>query len=236
MLWAQNGVFMVIALVRTVILYFVIVGGIRLMGKRQIGELEPTELVVALLIADLASVPMQDYGIPLLFGIIPIITLLCLTMAVSVLTVRSVRFRSIFCGRPSIIIEKGAIVQREMMKNRLTIDELMEELRLNGVTDLTTIHYGILETNGQLSLLPYAKEIPVTAEQMGKTPKDAGLPLVIINDGQLFQKNLAKRGLDTIWLHDQLAMRNLSHHSQVYLFTVDEGQGVYCLPKEEGTP
>lgn len=226
---------MVIAFVRTIILYFVIVAGIRLLGKRQVGELEPSELVVALLIADLASVPMQDYGIPLLFGLIPIITLLCLTMAVSILTVRSVKFRTLFCGRPSVIIEQGVIQQREMMKNRLTIDELMEELRLKGVSDLTTVKYGILETNGQLSILPYAQELPVTAGQMHLNPKELGLPLVIINDGQLLPQNLALRGLNEGWLSHQLSAHNLTHPKQVFLLTVDEAHQVYLIAKE-GTP
>ena len=116
---------MVIAFLRTIILYIFIIAGIRLMGKRQVGELEPSELVLALLIADLAAVPMQDFGIPLLTGIVPIFTLLCLTMALSVLTMRSVRFRALMCGKPSIIVENGKLHQREMQKNRFTVDELM---------------------------------------------------------------------------------------------------------------
>ena len=121
---------MVIAFVRTIILYLFIIAGIRLMGKRQVGELEPSELVLALLIADLAAVPMQDFGIPLLTGIIPIFTLLCITMILSVLTMKSVKFRAIVCGRPSIIVENGKLCQQEMKKNRFTVDELMEELRM----------------------------------------------------------------------------------------------------------
>ena len=114
---------MVIAFVRTIILYLFIIAGIRLMGKRQVGELEPSELVLALLIADLAAVPMQDFGIPLLTGIIPIFTLLCITMILSVLTMKSVKFRAIVCGRPSIIVENGKLCQQEMKKNRFTVDD-----------------------------------------------------------------------------------------------------------------
>ena len=141
---------MVIAFLRTIILYLFIIVGIRLMGKRQVGELEPSELVLALLIADLAAVPMQDFGIPLLTGIIPILTLLCLTMALSVLTMKSVRFRAVLCGRPSIIVENGKLHQREMQKNRFTVDELMEELRMKGITDLNSIkirHFGDQRTD-----------------------------------------------------------------------------------------
>ena len=140
---------------RTIILYILITAGVRLMGKRQVGELEPSELVLSLIIADLASVPMQDYGIPLLTGVVPIITLLSLTMILSVLTMKSIRFRALMCGRPSIMVQNGALNQREMSRNRLTVDELLEELRGKGYTDLSQIKYAILETNGQLSVLPY---------------------------------------------------------------------------------
>ena len=141
-------------LVRTVILYLLIIAGVRLMGKRQVGELEPSELVLSLIIADLASVPMQDFGIPLLTGVVPILTLLSLTMILSVLTMKSVRFRALLCGRPSVVLRDGRIDQREMARNRLTVDELLEELRCQGYTDLAAVKYAILETNGQLSVLP----------------------------------------------------------------------------------
>lgn len=223
---------MVIAFVRTIILYLFIIAGIRLMGKRQVGELEPSELVLALLIADLAAVPMQDFGIPLLTGIIPIFTLLCITMILSVLTMKSVKFRAIVCGRPSIIVENGKLCQQEMKKNRFTVDELMEELRMKGITDISTIKYAILETNGQISVLPYANQLPVTAEQMNVTPEDVGLPLVIINDGRVLEHNLRTRGFDRNWLEKQLAQRKIRHSKDVFLLTVDEQNRVYFVAKE----
>ena len=135
---------MVIGVVRTVILYLLIILGIRLMGKRQVGELEPSELVLDLIIADLAAVPMQDFGIPLLSGVLPILALLCVTMILSVLTMRSVRFRAVLCGRPSVIVRNGKVDQQEMRRNRFTVDELHEELRAQGITDLNTVKYAIL--------------------------------------------------------------------------------------------
>ena len=119
---------------------------------------------------------MQDFGIPLLTGIIPILTLLCLTMALSVLTMKSVRFRAVLCGRPSIIVENGKLHQREMQKNRFTVDELMEELRMKGITDLNSIKYAILETNGQISVLPYAAQQPVTAARWSCTQRSPACP------------------------------------------------------------
>lgn len=227
---------MVIAFLRTVILYILIIVGIRLMGKRQVGELEPSELVLALIIADLAAVPMQDFGIPLLTGVIPILTLLCITMILSVLTMKSIRFRAIVCGRPSIIVENGKLKQAEMRKNRFTVDELMEELRMKGVTDISTIKYAILETNGQISVLPYANQLPATAEQMDLTPPDVGLPLVIINDGRLVRRNLELRGYNDKWLKKQLKAAGAARPQDVFLLTVDEQGRTYLVRKEGVKP
>lgn len=222
----------VIAFLRTIILYLLIIVGVRLMGKRQVGELEPSELVLALIIADLAAVPMQDFGIPLLSGIIPILTLLCITMILSVLTMKSVKFRAVICGRPSIIVENGKLHQKEMKKNRFTVDELMEELRMKGVTDISTVKYAILETNGQLSVLPYAKELPVTAEQMSVATDETGLPIVIINDGRVLDHNLKTRGLNAEWLQNRLGEHRVKSTEDVYLLTVDELGRVYFVAKD----
>ena len=223
---------MVIGVIRTVILYLLIITGIRLMGKRQVGELEPSELVLDLIIADLAAVPMQDFGIPLLSGIVPIFTLLCVTMMLSVLTMKSIRFRAILCGRPSIIIENGKINQREMRKNRFTVDELNEELRGQGVTDFSTVKYAILETNGRVSVIPFAAQKPPTAQQLDLPASDSGLPMVVINDGRLLEKNLKKRGFDQVWLEKRLAEHGARSVQEVYLLSVDEQGQVYFVPKE----
>jgi uncharacterized membrane protein YcaP (DUF421 family) len=175
-------------MIRTVILYLVLIIGIRMMGKHQVGELEPSELVLSLTIADLASVPMQDYGIPLVTGLIPILTLLCLTMIFSVLSLKSTFFRNLLCGRPSVIIRDGRIDQREMARSRLTVDELLEELRTKGYPDLSAVNYAILETSGQLSVLPYAAQRPPTARMLGMEPKEQELPLLLISDGPRFQQ------------------------------------------------
>jgi len=224
---------MVIAFVRTVILYLLIIAGIRLMGKRQVGELEPSELVLALIIADLAAVPMQDFGIPLLSGVIPILTLLSVTMIISVLSMKSVKFRALLCGRPSIIVENGKLKQAEMQKNRFTVDELMEELRMKGITDISTVKYAILETNGQISVLPFSDQKPPAAKDIGVAPEEAGLPLVIINDGRVLEHNLALRGLEENWLEKQLKAHGVKRPDQVYLLTADELGRVYFAPKEE---
>ena len=224
---------MIVVLLRTIILYLLIIAGIRLLGKRQVGELEPSELVLSLIIADLAAVPMQDNGIPLLAGIIPIFTLLSVTTVLSILTMKSIRFRALICGRPSVIVANGKVRQQEMRSNRFTVDELMEELRLQGVVDLTTVKYAILETNGHLSVLLQQSEHPVTAAQMGiRQTCDIGLPVILINDGRVIEHNLKGRGLDRNWLQKQLAAHHIKHYKDVFMLTVDESDQVYLVPKE----
>ncbi len=202
------------------------------MGKRQVGELEPSELVLSLLIADLASVPMQDAALPLHTGVVPMLTLLAITMAMSVLTVKSIRFRTLLCGQPSIVIMKGSVNQKEMARTRLTIDELLEELRNQGYTDLSTVEYAILETNGMLSVLPYPNQKPPSAADLGMSVSGGGLPAIVISDGHLLERNLTEQGYDMGWLSTQLSQRGHRHIKDIFLMTVDEEGAVYCIPRE----
>lgn len=224
---------MITALLRTVILYAVVLVGLRLTGKRQIGELEPTELVLTMLISDLAAVPIQDFSLPLLYGIMPIVALLCLSLLLSCGCLYSLRFRALLCGRPTIIIRDGKMQQSAMRRNRLTIDELMEELRCQGVTDLNTVKYAILETSGQLSVLLRSHQQPVTPEQMElQVDDDVFLPIVIINDGRVLHANLKAAGRNDAWLRKQLQQHHIARPEQVFLLTVDP-RGVTCCVKKE---
>ena len=227
-------VFVTTAFFRTVILYLLLMVGLRLLGKRQIGELEPSELVLTLIISDLAAVPMQDFGIPLVNGVFPILILLCLSMILSFVNLKSVRFRSILCGKPAIIIREGRLVQQNMNKTRLTIDELYEQLRSQGITDLKSVKYAILETNGKISVLPYTRESPVTPKILGAQVQDETLlPILLINDGRVMSDNLRASGRDLRWLEQQLRARKLSSPRQVFLLTVDESGAVECVAKED---
>ncbi len=224
---------MITAFFRTVILYFVLMIGLRLMGKRQIGDLEPIELVLTLIISDLASVPMQDYGIPLLNGVLPIVTLLCISLILSYFNLKSVRFRALLCGKPEIIIRNGEILQQNMTKNRFTVDELYEQLRTQGYSDLRAVKYAVLETNGQLSILPYTRESPMTPQMAGLNVVDhVTLPVLVINDGRVLDENLAALKRDRAWLETRLRMNKLSSPREVFVMTVDESGTVICIPKE----
>ena len=224
---------MATAFFRTLVLYTVLIVGLRLTGKRQIGELEPNELVLTMLLSDLAAVPMQDFGIPLINGVLPIVTILCLSVLMSLLSLHSVRFRSLVCGEPTVIIRHGELQQQAMRRNRLTVDELMEELRCQGVTDLTAVKYAVLETSGQLSVLLYPKDQPLTPRQAGVTVADElFLPRVIINDGRLLRDNLRAAGYEEKWLRKQLKKAGAQDTREVFLLTVDEAGSVVCIRKE----
>lgn len=224
---------MTTAFFRTVILYFILMVGLRLMGKRQIGELEPSELVLTLIISDLAAVPMQDFGIPLVNGLFPIVTLLCLSMLLSFFSLKSIRFRGLVCGYPTLIIREGKVLQQNMARNRFTVDELFEQLRSQGYSDLSAVKYAILETSGQVSVLPYTKSSPITPQSVQmEVPDDVTLPVLLINDGHVMTENLAASGYDGTWLDRQLKSRHLTSPRQVFLLTVDEAGSVVCVAKE----
>ncbi len=226
---------MMTAFFRTLILYFLIMAGLRLMGKRQIGELEPGELVLTMMISDLATVPMQDFGLPLLAGVIPIWTLLALSMLLSQMSLRSIRFRELVCGTPAVLIRNGVIQQSAMRRNRFTIDELLEELRGQGVSRVADVKYAVLENSGQLSVLPWSREQPPTASQMGlEIQDDVTLPVVLVNDGRVLRKSLTACGKDEKWLTRQLRDRGFSSPKDVFLLTLDEQDKVSCVAKEAG--
>lgn len=226
---------MATALMRTILLYTILIVGIRAMGKRQIGELEPVELVLMLLISDLAAVPMQDFGIPLLNGAVPIVTLLALSMLLSYCSMRSVRFHRLICGNPTTLIRDGVIRQDALRRNRFTLDELLDELRAQGVTDLTTVKYAVLETNGQLSVLLYPMDAPMTPRQMGRAVEDdVFLPAVIVNDGRVLKSALRDMELDEAWLDRVLRARGYRSAREVLLLTVDDAGTVFCVGKEAG--
>ncbi|MBE6964088.1 MAG: DUF421 domain-containing protein [Ruminococcaceae bacterium] len=225
---------MMTAFVRTVILYFLIMVGLRLMGKRQIGELEPSELVLTLMLSDLATVPMQNFGTPLLAGVIPILTLLALSMLLSQISLSSLRFRALVCGTPSVLIRNGVLQQSAMRKNRYTLDELLEELREQGYFSIQDVKYAILENSGHLSVLPWSRCQPPTAEALNLEIQDtAVLPTVLVNDGRVLKQNLTDCGKDMAWLQKTLAKQKLSSPREAFLLTLDGQGNILCIKKEE---
>lgn len=223
---------MSIAFIRTVILYIFVVTAVRFMGKRQIGELQPSELVVAILISELAAIPMQETGIPLVSGIIPILTLVACEIILSTITLLSARFRHVVTGKPSVLIKGGVIDQLEMRRLCFTIDDLMEELRLCGYMNVDEVGYAVLETNGKLSVFPNCDNKPVTASMMKLNCPDSGLPTVLICDGMLSLSALSGAGRDITWLQNVLAEQSLTPQ-QVFLMTIDTLGKSIVIPKEQ---
>ncbi len=224
---------MAIALVRTLIVYFTIIVSMRIMGKRQIGELAPSELVVAVLISELAANPLQDTATPLLYGIIPTITLLCCEILLSSLINANVKFRALLCGKPSMIIENGIINQKEMWKNRYTPDELQESLRQKGVIDISTVMNAVLETNGTLSVILKDEHAPLTPTEAGIKVKPTGYPITIVSEGRLLSENLNYLGRDAKWLKSVYKKFGVKSADELYLLTADSGNNLYCVKRDE---
>lgn len=224
---------MFIVLIRAIILYFIVVFIMRIMGKRQIGQLQPFELVIALMISELAAMPMQNTSIPLIHGIIPIITLLVLQVLISKLQLKSEISRIVFCGKPSILIEKGKININELKNNRLNLNDLLEELRLKEYYNLEDIEYAILETGGQISIIPKSECEPATRKDINVVSIQNMLPVTLILDGRINNKNLQLINKDKSWLINQLNEENILSADQVFLALLDsKGKLVYQLKKE----
>ena len=223
---------MLLTYVRTAVLYLVLILSIRLMGKRQIGQMEASEFVVTMLVANLASIPMQDGAIPLYSGLLPILIVLGMELVLSGLILRSVLLRRFFCGKPVILIDNGKILQENLRRTRVSLDELTGHLRQKDVLDIRTVQYAILETDGSLSVFPYPKDRPAAAEEAGIPVNDQFLPFTIIEDGYISKENLQKSGKDRQWLENQL-QKQKARRQDTLLLTVDEGDQVVFLRKEQ---
>lgn len=223
---------MAIVFIRTLIIYLSLLVTMRLLGKRQMGEMELSELVLASLIADLAAHPLQDIGIPLINGIVPVLTLFCCEVLISGLGMKSVKFRALLFGRPSLIIQKGKIMQKEMQQNRFTIDELMQELRMQGIYDISRVQYAVLETNGTLNVMPCPEDKPATAGMLGLATEDESYPSIVINNGRILEKNLRLLGFDLNWLKRELKNTGHCEPGNIYLMIADKSGRTYIAERE----
>lgn len=223
---------MVIVVIRTIILYALVIIALRLMGKREIGQLQPFELVVILMISDLAAIPSENVGIPLLSGVIPILVLLLASVTLAYITLKSEKARSIVCGTPSILIERGKILEEELRKNCYNLTDLLEELRIKNVPNIADVEFAILETNGQLSVFPKSQKRPTIPEDFNIKTKYEGLPLTIIMDGKLNHKNLQQAGRDLNWLHKELKKQAIDKIEKVLLASFDSSGTLYVQTKK----
>ena len=216
---------------RTVVLYLLLIVVVRLLGKRQIGQMEPSEFVVTMLVANLASIPMEEPDKSLSHGITPILTILVLELILSAAALRSIKVRKLLCGKPVILIENGNILQENLRKNRITLDELTGHLREKDVLDIASVQYAILETNGNLSVFPYPSEKPASAKDAKIQARKQYLPLTIVSDGRILSDNLQKAGKDEAWLRRVLQERN-TDISTTWLLTVDGADHILFYKRE----
>lgn len=208
---------MFILIIRTIILYIYLILIMRVMGKRQIGQLEPVDFVVALMISELATLPMGDNRIPLIYAIVPITTLVFLQVLTSFLELKSEGFRNILNGQPSIVIKDGLVNIEELRQLRYNLDDLLAELRQQGHFNLMEIHYAILETDGSLSVVPYSSFVPPTSEDMKIKVDDEPLPMAVILDGTINLENLKAMGRDKYWLEKKLALNHINSYKDVLI-------------------
>lgn len=223
---------MLIQFFKTILIYFLLLLLMRLEGKRQLGDLELGELIVTILISEMASVPLAEPERPLWVGLIPVVTLVVLEYLFSQVAMKSVKLRALFCGKPSLLVVRGRIDQSQMRKNRFTTDELFTALRQHSVLDLREVEYAVLETDGSVNVILTPENRPVTAGQMEKSPPDAGYPLIIINGGRILSENLVLLGRDERWLQKQLRQNGLKEAKDVYLMTCDMAGGIFLAPME----
>ena len=224
---------MLLSYFRTIVLYLILIAVIRLLGKRQIGQMEASEFVVTMLVANLAAIPMQDEGVPLHTGLVPILTILGVEFVLTALSMASISFRRLLCGKPVVLIENGKILQNNLRRTRVTLDELTGHLREKDILDLNTVQFAILETDGNLSVFPYPKDRPATAAEAGIQAEKQYLPITIIGDGQVYWDNFTLAGKDKAWMHKVLQAKNATV-ADTWLLTVDRSDHIFFLRKEIG--
>lgn len=224
---------MAIIMIRTLIVYSVLLLTMRLLGKRQLGEMELPEFLFASLVADLAANPLQDLGVPMLNGLVPVVVLFCCELVISGATARSIRLRALLFDKPSLLIVRGKINQRELRRSCYTVDELLQEMRNQGYMDISQVEYAVLEIDGSLNVFPFAEHMPATAGQLGIPADSGGYPVVLINDGRVLDHNLRLMGRDRAWLDKELKRRNVSSPSAVFLLMLNRADQIYFAPKEE---
>lgn len=224
---------MLITFIRAIILYVVVLITMRLMGKREIGQLQPFELAISIMIADLASVPMSELGIPITNGIIPILALLVMYMLISILNMKSVNFRKVMSGKPSLLIYRGKIDEKALKKESITINELQERLRVDNIFNLGDVEYAILETNGELTVIQKPEKRALTPQDLNLNPDYEGIPYDLVVEGVVMHENLKSIGKNEVWLRKELKKFDATIENTL-VATID-GKGQFFCQKKENT-
>ena len=224
---------MLITFFRAIVLYLIVLVVMRLMGKREIGQLQPFELAISIMIADLASIPMTDTGVPISNGIIPILGLLVMHLVISVVNLKSIKVREIICGKPRILIYRGKIDEKALKKERFTINELEERLRGNNVVNLGDVEYAILETSGNITVIQKPEKRNTIPEDFNIVPDYEGISYDLVVDGKIMDENLRKLGKNYQWLKKQVEKFNIMPE-EALVVTIDGKGQIFCQEKEKG--
>lgn len=216
--------------IRSIIIYIIVLIVMRLMGKREIGQLQPFELAIAIMIADLASIPMSDIGIPISNGIIPIMGLLVMHLIISILNLKSTRIRELICGKPTILIYKGKIDEKKLKKERFTLNELEEKLRSENVTNLGDVEFAILETSGDISVIQKPNKRNTIPEDFNIMPDYEGIPYNLVIDGKVISDNLKKIGKNYDWLKKQTNKFQMNPE-EALIVTINAKGNIFCQKK-----
>jgi uncharacterized membrane protein YcaP (DUF421 family) len=217
----QRKATMILVIIRTLILYLATVIFLRIMGKRQIGQLQPYELVVIIMISELAAIPMQNTGIPIINGLIPIFLLFASEIILSYISLKSEKARGVICGKPSVLIANSQIMESELRRLRYNINDLLEQLRLKNAPDLKDVEYAILETSGQLSVILKSDRRVVEPQDLNIMPPYEGLPVTLVIDGRVISDNLKKSGFDSTWLQNELKKSSIKNIKDVLYAGLD---------------
>ena len=224
---------MIATFVRSIVLYIIVLIVMRLMGKREIGQLQPFELAIAIMIADLASIPMTDIGIPISNGIIPICGLLVMHLLISSINIKSRKMRELICGKPTILIYQGRIDEQKLKKERFTINELQEKLRSSNVMDLGDVEYAILETSGDITVIQKPNKRNLIPEDLGLMPDYEGISYNLVVDGKVISENLRMRDKDYEWLKKQVQKFNIKPE-EALIVSINGSGNIFCQKKEQG--
>ena len=223
---------MAVSFCRTIIMYIIILGIMRFSGKRQLGELQISELVVTILISELAAIPMQDFNAPVLRSIVAIVTLTSLEIVISFLCIKSLKFRTALEGHPCVLIENGKINQKEMQLVRFSIDDLMEALHQNGITGIDKVSAAILETSGKLSIFPKASELPITPKDMKLSVTETEIPYTVISDGKIVTKNIDKLNLSQRKLEKMIKQQGYRRISEIFYMSLTNSGEKHIIRRE----
>lgn len=224
---------MFLLFIRTLLVYAAVIGGLRFTGKRQLGELSTSEFAVTILVSELASIPLQDAAVPLLGGMVPLATLLAVEILLSYLCRKSRWFRQLLCGNPCVVIQDGKFDPKMLRLLRLCPEDILDGLRMSGVTSMEDVRYGIVETNGQLSVILRADRQPLTPSDCLLHPDEVGMATILVSEGKILYRNAQQLGKDEQWILQQCHRHGISSLQDVFLMTLDDQNNLFLQRQEE---